>query len=580
MPRKSAVLIPMILALCINAYAAEEFRFAIIGDRTGTADQKVFQEVINEMSRHQADFAINIGDLIEGYTPDSVVVEAQWDTVLATLEAFKCPVHFVAGNHDIFDEQSARIYERRTGHKPYYSFDHQNAHFIVLSNAVPETWEDVGREQLSWLKEDLEKHKAAQPTFCFFHKPFWFEAFQKKEEDSVHDILKAHGVDCVLSGHYHQFCRTSWDGVTYVLIGSSGGAKGNNKAAGYLYGYAMVTVEDGDVGVTMLELGDKALPHAALSFEDVQTAMKIEYECVDIDPVEIRGSQPIEQTLALKVQNIYDEDFNQPISWTSSNPAWKVFPEKKIGHFPAKMTAAIHFSVENRDPSHLYPLPQLTFIYPTKGWGECRIEGPLPIVRSAKAEKIAKAPHIDGKLDDECWRKERLIGVLYGQRGEPTKAEPTEVYLAHDGLSLYLGVRCVESEKEKLTTRTEERDGATILGDDCILVYFDSENKKQRLHQLILNPAGQLMDQRCTVEGQEINRDRKWNGDWKIGLGEEENAWIAEIGVPFGLLEAEVQAGSVWGFNIGRIQPRVNDSATWQPYLSVHPDAYGKLILE
>ncbi len=581
MKRKLAVLAGLLLVPCFNVYAGQKFQFAVIGDRTGDADQKVFEQVIAEMANVKSDFAINVGDLIEGYAQDTTIIHAQWDTVLATLEALECPLYFVPGNHDIWDEQSGRIYQNRTASKPYYSFDYENAHFIVLSNAIPERWEDVQEEQLSWLKEDLKEHKDAEPIFCFFHKPFWFEALEKEEKDPVHEILNSHGVDYVLSGHYHQFCRASWDEVEYTLIGSSGGGKSANEAAGALYGYALVTVEDGEADITIVELGKDALPDDALSFEDVQTALKIERKCVNIDPVDLRdGAESIERVVALKVENIHDEDFDAPITWMSSNPAWKVSPTEKTGHFPAKQTVAIHFSVENREPRRLYPLPEFAFTYPTKGWGECRIEAPLLIVRSVVATDIEKAPDIDGKLADKCWTQERRMGFLHGNGGQPTKVEPTDVYLARDRANLYLGVRCTESEMERLTTNTRERDGGSILGDDCILVYFDPDNKKERIHQLILTPAGQILDQRCTFEDGKIQRDRQWNGEWKIGLGRDGKAWVAEIGVPFELIEAEVQPGTVWGFNIGRIQPRVGDSATWQPYLSVNPDAYGRLILE
>lgn len=580
MTRKSGILAALVLALCLNAHGGEKFQFGVIGDRTGDADQKVFEQVITEMARLHPDFAINVGDLIEGYTGDTSIINAQWDTVLTTLEVLECPVYFVPGNHDIWDDESGSIYEKRTGHKPYYSFDYGNAHFVVLCNAIPEKWEDVEEEQLSWLKEDLAKYEEDDLIFCLFHKPFWFEAIENQEPDLVHEILRSHGVDWVLSGHYHYFCRASWDGVQYVLMGSSGGGKGMNEAAGQIYGYGLVTVEDSGVDVTLIELGN-VLPNDALSFEDVQTAKKIESEYVDVDPIEIRdGALAVKQALTVNVENIYDEDFDQPIVWTSSNPAWEIFPPEKIGHFPAKFKTTIHFKVENRDPSLLYPLPQFILTYPTKGWGKCKIEGPLPIQRSVVAAKTEKAPEIDGKLDDQCWSQEHMVGALYGQGGEPTEAEPTEVYLVHDDANIYLGVRCTESEKDKLTTNCKERDSGAILQDDCILVYFDSENQKERIHQLILTPAGQILDQRCTFEGARIERDRKWNGEWKIGLGEEEKVWTVEIGVPFELIEAKVEPGTAWGFNIGRIQPRVNDVATWQPYLSVHPDAYGKLILE
>ena len=48
---------------------------------------------------------------------------------------------------------------------------------------------------------------------------------------------------------------------------------------------------------------------------------------------------------------------------------------------------------------------------------------------------------IDGRLDDACWAPARSIGRLYGAGGEETGGEPTEVYVARDAGSLFLGIR-------------------------------------------------------------------------------------------------------------------------------------------
>lgn len=61
------------------------FRFAIVSDRTGGMQQGIFKQTIYKVNLMQPEFVISVGDLIDGYTEDPNVWNAQWDEFNAVL---------------------------------------------------------------------------------------------------------------------------------------------------------------------------------------------------------------------------------------------------------------------------------------------------------------------------------------------------------------------------------------------------------------------------------------------------------------------------------------------------------------
>jgi predicted MPP superfamily phosphohydrolase len=107
----------LILTSFIYADAEDSFKFIVVGDRTGGHVEGIFEEVINEVKLLKPDFTMCVGDLIEGYTEDTMTIHAQWDTVINIVKELPCKFYYVVGNHDINNENDRKIYERRTDFK-------------------------------------------------------------------------------------------------------------------------------------------------------------------------------------------------------------------------------------------------------------------------------------------------------------------------------------------------------------------------------------------------------------------------------------------------------------------------------
>ena len=131
-------------------------RFAILGDRTGSAQEGIFEQAVAEINRLRPDFVMTVGDMIEGYTNDTTVINQEWSEYQALIASFKCPVYFTPGNHDITFDGMESSYEKTIG-QPFYSFDWQQLHFVILDNSRWDKIADFPAEQLKWLQNDLEK---------------------------------------------------------------------------------------------------------------------------------------------------------------------------------------------------------------------------------------------------------------------------------------------------------------------------------------------------------------------------------------------------------------------------------------
>jgi Icc protein len=230
------------------------FDFAILGDRTGNAVPGVYEQVAKDISAHHPDFIINVGDTIEGL--DDSTAESQWQAIRPVWKYFgDIPFYLVPGNHDVWSPASERIWRAQTGRPPQYSFDFRGAHITVLDNS---RIEGLSPDQLTFLESDLAAHAAKQPKFIFFHRPFWLLPVKFQNGNfPLHRIARKFGAGFVISGHAHEFDRSEYDGVQYIMVGSSGGSlsHGKGKVAtssgldGLYFGYAWVHVDGATANV-------------------------------------------------------------------------------------------------------------------------------------------------------------------------------------------------------------------------------------------------------------------------------------------------------------------------------------------
>jgi 3',5'-cyclic-AMP phosphodiesterase len=254
---KRALVFCLALAL-LAASAAEpvEFRFALVGDRTGEAQPGIWERVWRELSDTNPAFALSVGDVIQGL--DDATAEAQWSDLLATLAPFrKLPIYFAPGNHDVWSEPSAQLYVKHTKRPLHYGFDYGTARFTVLDNSRSDA---LTPAELEFLEADLAAHAAAPAKFIVMHRPSWImDAALRNTAAPLHQLAKRHGVRYILAGHVHQLIHADLDGVTYYAVPSAGGHLRLSKKYedGWFFGWTEVRVKAGEAAFTVRELNGR-----------------------------------------------------------------------------------------------------------------------------------------------------------------------------------------------------------------------------------------------------------------------------------------------------------------------------------
>ena len=138
--------------------------------------EKLIKEFVRKMNEEDhPEFVVNLGDSIEDVN-DKIKDTISYNKFLSLLKPLKYPIYHLIGNHDIrtlTQEEIAKILDYK---KMYYSFDHDEYHFIVLSFEMTEDYTHdlaaisakIPENQLEWLKHDLLKTNKLSIIFVHY----------------------------------------------------------------------------------------------------------------------------------------------------------------------------------------------------------------------------------------------------------------------------------------------------------------------------------------------------------------------------------------------------------------------------
>ncbi len=187
-----------------------------------------------------------------------------------------------------------------------------------------------------------------------------------------------------------------------------------------------------------------------------------------------------------------------------------------------------------------------------------------------KAKRInPHPPIIDGKDTDECWKK-AIWGSDFIQRipndGEDV-SQNTEFKIMYDDENLYVTIRAFDSEPGKIERRLSRRDN---MDGDAVTIHIDSYNDQRTAFSFAVNPANVKNDFLVIQEGQ---WDPNWNAVWYSETSLEEDAWVAELKIPFSQLRFGNAEEQVWGLQVERNLFRSQEISHWQ-YMPRNVEGY------
>jgi len=185
-------------------------------------------------------------------------------------------------------------------------------------------------------------------------------------------------------------------------------------------------------------------------------------------------------------------------------------------------------------------------------------------VSTLRVPKVAKAPEIDGKLDEAYKLATPLrLRFLDGRRAQPTAA--TTVHVVSTDKELFVFYECLSPDMGALRATVKEHD-RDVWQDDSVEMFLDPGDRREMTtyHHIVVNPLGTTMD----VKSPKTRPDLKWNPDLRVKTHVGPKGWTVELALPFADLAGQARSTHrVWAANFNRMArlPKGQEDTAWCP---------------
>lgn len=229
-------------------------------------------EFIEEMNSNlKPEFVVVLGDLAEDDNKTNDKNNIVY--IVKLLTKLKCPVYYVAGNHDLRNISEDELIKLFKLSSLYYSFNSGSFHFIVLfSKATKEENILITDEQKIWLENDLAK--TSKRCIVFVHHGLadqnlkgnpWFEErpefFLITNRKEIRGILEqSNKVIAVFNSHLHWDKQDIHNSIPYFTIQSLTENEEDKGIASEAY--AVVNVIDNKIDVEVKGNYSKNFSHS------------------------------------------------------------------------------------------------------------------------------------------------------------------------------------------------------------------------------------------------------------------------------------------------------------------------------
>jgi hypothetical protein len=187
---------------------------------------------------------------------------------------------------------------------------------------------------------------------------------------------------------------------------------------------------------------------------------------------------------------------------------------------------------------------------------------PMEFVASTVEISPQEAPKIDGRLDEDVWRRAEVL-TNFTQREPFSGAPATEesrVYFLFDENSLYVGCRLFDTQPHNIISELGRRE--SIYSSDRISLYFDTFHNHRTGYRFAMNPYGVQEDGQISNDDQS---DSSWDAVWKSAARIDSLGWVAEFEIPFFNLRFPEKEEQIWGFNLERGIRYKAEAVNWKP---------------
>ena len=180
--------------------------------------------------------------------------------------------------------------------------------------------------------------------------------------------------------------------------------------------------------------------------------------------------------------------------------------------------------------------------------------------KQARAKRLPAAIRLDGRLDDEAWLTAAPITEFV--QAEPNEgaapSDPMEVRFLFDDTALWVGARMRSSQG--VQAPMSRRDDGTQA--EYIQVELDTYLDRRTAYMFGVTASGVRLDHYHPSDNED-DSDSQFDPVWQARTSVDANGWTAELWVPFSQLRFNDQLQRVWGLNVKRWRPQLNEENYW-----------------
>ncbi|WP_165749946.1 DUF5916 domain-containing protein [Cellulophaga sp. Z1A5H] len=168
---------------------------------------------------------------------------------------------------------------------------------------------------------------------------------------------------------------------------------------------------------------------------------------------------------------------------------------------------------------------------------------------------------IDGVIDEVAWNTVTWDSEFIEQQPDENTApnHQTKFKIVYDKNYIYVAIRCLDNESDKIVKRLSRRDG---FEGDWVGIFFDSYNDKRTSFNFIVTAAGVKGDEFSSNNGNDS--DESWNPIWYTKTSIDLEGWSAEMKIPLSQLKFGKSEEQEWGLQLMRKLFREEERSIWQ----------------
>jgi hypothetical protein len=184
-------------------------------------------------------------------------------------------------------------------------------------------------------------------------------------------------------------------------------------------------------------------------------------------------------------------------------------------------------------------------------------DAPLPHLR---AVPTAKAPKLDGRLDDPAWLvaapADSFVQKFPNEGAAPS--EQTTIRVVYDQDAVWVGVDCVQ-RTVPIIGRLTRRDRA--IESDSVTIELDTRRDGTTAFEFAINAAGVLSD---AIRFNDTDSSSDWDENWDARVSRRKEGWSAEFRIPLRILRFDTSVPvQSWGFQARRYISARQETDEW-----------------